>query len=599
MASPPNDNKLKRKNSIISSSIEQLPIVKINDNTSPMDESANQTSKWDNNNIENVLENMELIPTLYPTDNDKIDPNELTHFIFKFFEANGKAKDLIRWAIQKEVDTTKNAGELCRGDTIATKIFNIQFFGDVGRKYIASLVNPILKSILSTSKSLEIEADKAGKGVDVEANLVFFCSQIEQFIDLMVSAVDLCPLELRDSFSALHSCVQSKFGEENALQIITSVFFLRFLCPTLVFPVQYGLLSEDNFSNNTHSSRGLVLLSKLMQHLANAGEIVGAHSYAKKYNEFITENHPKLLHFTKLLVSEDGIHRVRLARGGFRDSGYYTLSMELIPDQFKKFASQNLIHYLKFGTTPIQKMNKNPLEILMDAYSNREEEIWKLAQSNKKKSIYVYERKFEDSPVVLVKAVTRLNVDMRTMYDVLLNQRTLMRFNSNWVKCELVEKYDDTHHDWYVETSASFPYTARDWLYTIHSQFNTDRSILWSYSIFRDDRPPNKKYVRGHIISSGYILDQDRENPAGVLMTTIQYMDHRGKQGSTTASTLFALQKSIHKYFEEAASNNNSPNLFRRKNSLKNIHKFRNSGGSAHGTPTTSSRERSDSMSET
>lgn len=48
-----------------------------------------------------------------------------------------------------------------------------------------------------------------------------------------------------------------------------------------------------------------------------------------------------------------------------------------------------------------------------------------------------------------VKAISRLNVDMRTMYDVLLNQRSLMKFHSNWVKCDLVEKYDDTHHDWY------------------------------------------------------------------------------------------------------------------------------------------------------
>ena len=56
-----------------------------------------------------MLDNMELIPNLYTTDNDKLDLSELTHFIFKYFEANSKAKDLIRWAIQKEVDSTSSS----------------------------------------------------------------------------------------------------------------------------------------------------------------------------------------------------------------------------------------------------------------------------------------------------------------------------------------------------------------------------------------------------------------------------------------------------------------------------------------------------------
>lgn len=106
---------------------------------------------------------------------------------------------------------------------------------------------------------------------------------------------------LRSSFSFLLKCVDKKYPESK--QIVSSVFFLRFICPTIISPASYGLEFEDQpaaaAADGVH--RGLVNLSKILQNFANGFELKDK-SYADLVNVGIKTQHPLIIAFIDQLV---------------------------------------------------------------------------------------------------------------------------------------------------------------------------------------------------------------------------------------------------------------------------------------------------------
>jgi hypothetical protein len=112
--------------------------------------------------------------------------------------------------------------------------------------------------------------------------------------------------------------VATKFPSE--VSLVTSYFFLRYICPALTQPTVYNLLmgkaiifflvivinlyAEFNIETPTTNQRAiLVQLGKCMQWLANDTVLNEGIANYKIYNAFIQENRPKIKDFLeKLLV---------------------------------------------------------------------------------------------------------------------------------------------------------------------------------------------------------------------------------------------------------------------------------------------------------
>jgi len=91
-------------------------------------------------------------------------------------------------------------------------------------------------------------------------------------------------------------------GREN--KAIGAFYFLRFTCSAVSVPESYGLVKKIPSKN---ARRSLVLITKVLQNLANEIVFGKKESYMLKMNDFITTNIPKLTQFYQrlLLIRED------------------------------------------------------------------------------------------------------------------------------------------------------------------------------------------------------------------------------------------------------------------------------------------------------
>jgi hypothetical protein len=85
---------------------------------------------------------------------------------------------------------------------------------------------------------------------------------------------------------------------ESSLQLFGAFFLLRMICPAIVSPQKYGLIPELS----THSLRTLILISKMVQIIANQEEFQG--NYMEVTNEaLIRDSIPSMLAFIKKVAT--------------------------------------------------------------------------------------------------------------------------------------------------------------------------------------------------------------------------------------------------------------------------------------------------------
>lgn len=105
---------------------------------------------------QHLLGNLKLIPEVCKKIQDL---NEFVPFLYAYFEANSQGNQLIKWAITTDVQEAAKEGiitrvcmtvyllcihaggisSLCRNETLMTRLFFVEFFGDLGKRYVLLL----------------------------------------------------------------------------------------------------------------------------------------------------------------------------------------------------------------------------------------------------------------------------------------------------------------------------------------------------------------------------------------------------------------------------------------------------------------------------
>jgi len=89
------------------------------------------------------------------------------------------------------------------------------------------------------------------------------------FLDLLMNSRASCPLPLRWLAHYIRLSTTNKFRGEEFKKALTSVFFLQFLCPALTSPVSNKLVANTPVNQTLKMRRTLILVSKILQTLAN------------------------------------------------------------------------------------------------------------------------------------------------------------------------------------------------------------------------------------------------------------------------------------------------------------------------------------------
>eukprot|EP01117_Protostelium_nocturnum_P003180 TRINITY_DN1411_c0_g1_i11.p1 TRINITY_DN1411_c0_g1~~TRINITY_DN1411_c0_g1_i11.p1 ORF type:complete len:1270 (-),score=370.86 TRINITY_DN1411_c0_g1_i11:141-3950(-) len=214
------------------------------------------------------------------------------------------ARDLLQRYIRIEADATKVENEMFRNTSNGTQMFTA-YAKVVGLEFLwntlASPIHQIIKAgqqqgaldvqrVQSLGSNFDLDSDNQEDPEFVEANIYQLLSILSKiFARIRKNIFTLSPwirLSIRDS----RAYVSRRYPASDS-KVVGSFLFLRYIVPAITSPQLYGITSE---APNEHAQRILILVSKVLQNLANETMPSAKMEGMQKMDQFVADNIPIL-----------------------------------------------------------------------------------------------------------------------------------------------------------------------------------------------------------------------------------------------------------------------------------------------------------------
>lgn len=213
--------------------------------------------------------------------------DELAVCLLTIFEQRGLTFELFDALIKLEVEETENESELLRRTSVATKMLSI-YAKWKGSKYLKDTLQKVIERLMSTSEDLDLELDPArlSSAEEAQKNAKQLRIVAKVFIEHIRASSTKIPPPFRKICHLIVSAVEPRFPEAK-YTAVGAFIFLRFFCPAIVAPDVEGLVST---APSREMRRGLLLVAKVIQNLANNVLFGVKEPYMFSLNEFLVHN---------------------------------------------------------------------------------------------------------------------------------------------------------------------------------------------------------------------------------------------------------------------------------------------------------------------
>ncbi|KAI0202508.1 GTPase [Astrocystis sublimbata] len=212
---------------------------------------------------------------------------ELTVCLLNIFESRGRAFELMEALIKQEIEDTENEAEILRRNCVATKMLSI-YAKWKGTHYLKTTLQKVVTKLMQTSQDLDLELDpsRLSSPEELQRNAMQLRVVAKVFIDdICASSVNIPPA-FRKICSIISTAVMPRF-QEAKYTAVGAFIFLRFFCPAIVAPESEKLVDEPP---SKEMRRGLLLIAKVIQNLANNVLFGAKEPYMYPLNDFLTQN---------------------------------------------------------------------------------------------------------------------------------------------------------------------------------------------------------------------------------------------------------------------------------------------------------------------
>jgi neurofibromin 1 len=189
----------------------------------------------------------------------------------------------------------ENESELLRRNCVATKMLSV-YAKWKGSVYLKSTLQQVLERLMLSSEQLDLELDpeRTTSTEELQRNALQLRWVTNVFIDDICKSADKVPVSFRKICYIIHTAVASRFPEAK-FTAVGAFIFLRFFCPAIVAPDSEGLVSSIP---TKEMRRGLLLIAKVVQNLANNVLFGAKEAFMFPLNDFLTSN---IIRVTKFL----------------------------------------------------------------------------------------------------------------------------------------------------------------------------------------------------------------------------------------------------------------------------------------------------------
>ncbi|VDM51756.1 unnamed protein product [Angiostrongylus costaricensis] len=189
------------------------------------------------------------------------------------------ANDFLCELVMSEVDSLDNDHLMFRGNSLATKAMEA-YMKLIADEYLQSVLGDFVQNVLTSNESCEVDPLKLN-GTDST-----FYHVSKHFYEnlLNIYSTTFFPMELRMVFRSLRDRLESQGRNSLADTLISSSIFLRYLCPAILSPSLFNLVTE--YPSGV-MARNLTLIAKTLQNLANFTKFGGKEHYMEFMNSFV------------------------------------------------------------------------------------------------------------------------------------------------------------------------------------------------------------------------------------------------------------------------------------------------------------------------
>ncbi|KAJ1345181.1 hypothetical protein BSLG_000695 [Batrachochytrium salamandrivorans] len=213
--------------------------------------------------------------------------DEFARSFLNLMRSLNRDREGICMLIYDEISMTEDPNIIFRGNTMATKSFD-QYMKIVGADFLQITLTPLIKSVYDSGESCETDPTRLDSSDSVRKNMKRLLQFVFYFWECIQKSVDIFPRKIVEIFAFIKEHVSKRFvdqqsrGEHIKYPSISGFLFLRFFCPAIISPHQFGLASEAPIGN---VPRTLTLIAKILQNMANLTELKDP--YLNEVNVFI------------------------------------------------------------------------------------------------------------------------------------------------------------------------------------------------------------------------------------------------------------------------------------------------------------------------
>ncbi|GMT32805.1 hypothetical protein PFISCL1PPCAC_24102, partial [Pristionchus fissidentatus] len=210
---------------------------------------------------------------------------DLSTSLVRILHEQGRARGFLVDLVLSEVDLLDNDHLMFRGNSLATKAMEA-YMKLVAEDYLSSTLGEFVKNVLEADENCEVDPLKM-PGVSassLEKNRATLMRCVETAWGKIINSTHMLPVELREVFADLRSRLEESKRGELSNNLISSSIFLRYLCPAILSPSLFNLVTEYPSGK---AARSLTLIAKTLQTLANFTRFGGKEHYMEFMNSFV------------------------------------------------------------------------------------------------------------------------------------------------------------------------------------------------------------------------------------------------------------------------------------------------------------------------
>lgn len=212
-----------------------------------------------------------------------------------------KEADLLTMLGELEIKREEETSTLFRAASLTTTLMDL-YMKSVCQDFLHTALFPTIHRILESRQSCELNPSKIESPTEACANAEFLLQVLDDITESIFMSSEACPRTLRYICASLQRDVMQKWPNERYVKtrVVSGFIFLRLLCPAILNPRSFGLLSDPV---PPPAMRSLVMIAKCLQNLANLVEFGGKEPYMEVVNPFILKNKERMVVFLDHLSS--------------------------------------------------------------------------------------------------------------------------------------------------------------------------------------------------------------------------------------------------------------------------------------------------------